>query len=396
MSQILSPDGEVFHDETLELLYRDFRRWNPEEEISRADWLRNSERQAVRLITDRIDDVEWHRFVRDGTHESLMSLYQFPIPAERLSREGMQISALTGQGISDRFVETLNALSQNSDTWARLSSLVEPGTARHIQLLQDGLVNRGLVNILKGNVVEILSQPRKLELLVREFPGSAIFSDIRVRFPDTNQSVLFTDDIIANLGETGSLRAEHVFEIKAGYNGGQRAASQVATWHDKLDQPLQLLIPENAAVTFARETADGTVTRRMAFSQLLTEMRRNNPNMVMPSLEDGYYVFSHGMDTPHNVVDLRSAPRDLIASSGQGAISASQGSRLAEAGFFVSAVEPQGLSHVGLDRVADTTELAHVRRIELDYTTEEVDYLCGALLERRRSGNQFIRLTRNE
>lgn len=379
ISELISADRKTLVHADAAALFDEYQRLHPESILEPDEWLRASRAPRIRKLIRELKVGEWERFLSDGSFESLMSLYQIPVP-KSIFANGRPIN---------RFRDLMNELLQTDATWERLGRLLAEGSDNLAQL-QSGLVNRGYMNILKGNVLEHLSRSRKIELLVGEYADAAIISGIRVRFPESGSAKLFTDDVIAQLANDGNLVARHAFEIKAGYNGGLRAADQVTTWHNRLEEPLQLLIRQDSAVTFAQRNADGIVTRTLSFGDYLSQIRRQNPHLPMPTLEEGYYVFHHGTGATENVVALRTASRDLIATTGQGGLTEFRRLQLASGGYFVSSLEPHGLSHVALDRIGDAANPTYARRLELGFATEEVDYMCGSLIQHKSAGRYVI------
>lgn len=143
--------------------------------------------------------------------------------------------------------------------WERLGRLLaeplDPGAAS-LGLLRRQ-VSTGRFRILKGNLAEIFSvaiQRRELARIAKEHPTARLVSGVRVRLMrdgKPSSSVLFSDNIIIEMkGDRVEVLA--VFEVKAGYKGGQEASEQIFEWIERrFTDGSQLVLPKGSTFTSA-------------------------------------------------------------------------------------------------------------------------------------------------
>lgn len=190
-------------------------------------------------------------------------------------------------------------------------------------------VNEGLLRIFKGNIGEILSKDKQIRILqevATEFPDVMLISGLKVKLPGNNNPKLFSDNILATM-RSGNLQVRGVFEVKAGYKGGSEATTQIFEWIEgKLDEGAQLIIPQNAHI----------IDRKRR--EIITQTPQ-------------FFTYSPGSSAPRRVERLASANRYIITAKGK--------------------------SHLGLESSSQIA--AEVNRVEMDVTSEQIDYLMKIL-----------------
>jgi hypothetical protein len=116
--------------------------------------------------------------------------------------------------------------------------------------LPEGLVGTGHLNILQGNVAEILARPvlnQALDEVRREAPDAQLFLGVRARIVRSDGTmsdpVMFTDGIIAAV-RPGGLQIFRVAEIKSGEAGGSQGQEQIHRWIEGHgSQTVEVLLP---------------------------------------------------------------------------------------------------------------------------------------------------------
>jgi hypothetical protein len=194
-------------------------------------------------------------------------------------------------------------------------------------------VSSGRFSILKGNVGEIFSfgiQRSILQKIAAEVPEARIISGIRMRVMEGRKlspSRLFSDNIIA-VERGGNLYIYGVFEVKAGYKGGQEATEQIFDWIERqLTDGVELVVPRGA------RTIDASgASASVAFERVFT--------------------YRPGTTQSGRVIYLASAERHLITA--------------------------RGASLLGLDSAMQVA--GKVRRHELEVSSEVIDHLCGRII----------------
>ena len=148
----------------------------------------------------------------------------------------------------------------------------------------NGEVSMGHMNILKGNIGELLSLPIQQSRLATvkqstSWADARIEHDVRIQLPDSKggleSSKLFTDGMIVT-ERGGNLYVSDVFEVKAGSKGGSEATGQVFEWNE------------------GRLTDGATI--------ILKDGRR--------------FVYRPGTQATGQIINLLRAPRHLIAPKG--------------------------------------------------------------------------------
>lgn len=127
----------------------------------------------------------------------------------------------------------------------------------HVQFGDE--ISQGHLNILKGNIGEILSegvQQGQLAKLRQKHPDAAIHNGLTMQImgPDgkLRQAKLFSDNVIA-VERDGNLHILALFEVKAGSGGGQEATSQIHTWvegHMTEGEGSRLVLPDGRSFRY--------------------------------------------------------------------------------------------------------------------------------------------------
>jgi hypothetical protein len=241
----------------------------------------------------------------------------------------------------------LDELTKNPDKLLeRLEKVLEAEKSSDeiVRFLFRKKVTAGHFKIMKGNVAEILSldlQKQVLKEVAIKYPGAKLITGIRMRVMEGKKLSglrLFTDNIIA-VEKKGHLEVLAVFEVKAGYKGGQEATEQVFEWVERIiEDGSQVVLPRGATMLAA--DGSGTVlTREIAFT------------------------YKPGRRDLRSVTSLMSAERYVFTA--------------------------RNASHLGMDSAMRTAK--GIVRKELEVTAEELDYLCAYLLERIESGKVAVR-----
>ncbi len=189
-------------------------------------------------------------------------------------------------------------------------------------------INIGHYNILKGNVAELLSLPRRLEALEevrRHHPDAELYSGVTARFYQLDGTltgpVAFSDDIIASARFEG-LVLHRLFEVKSGSQGGAQATEQVHRW------------------------IEGHATWGMVIN--------------LPGIDIDF----HYSDTTRLVRNLTTAPREILS--------------------------PEGTEHLGMGS-ADQV-VAPVERRSIGRTPEQIAYLTRLVVEEVAQIQQAVRM----
>jgi hypothetical protein len=217
-----------------------------------------------------------------------------------------------GEYSEDRLKADLATAEADPSTWARLPKVRDVG-------LFGGKVDRGIWNILLGNLGEILARPimnARLAKVQARFKGARLEWNTRVarRRPDGTFEApkLFSDGLIVS-ENNGQIELHDAFEVKAGKAGGQEATSQFFMWREKLLQPGDQLV-----------------------------------------LQDGRrFTYAPGKDRPGQIVGMMTATPHIIAARGAEHLGEDSGDQVGETGT--------------------RTALAH--------TPQEIAYLARVLLE---------------
>lgn len=189
-------------------------------------------------------------------------------------------------------------------------------TVNRAILTEMRLVNYGHINILMGNIAEVLSIPRQIEtvsLLARRLNEPlTLFTGVRVRIGTSGGAMLYSDNVIGRIVD-GNLWIYHVFEVKSGFNGGVEAAKQVVRWDRSLSGPVQLIIPRTAH-TVTVGPSDETVGLLRVSAE--AHMSFLDPNQLVRHGDELVFSNAPPLSGPH-VFNLRNAQRDIVNVLGQ-------------------------------------------------------------------------------
>lgn len=315
----------------------------------------------------------------------LVKLDNLPIPPRFRGANGQP---------SERLRQILNYLN-NDDAlrklWDRLSVFDDTASDAYRLLRDFSQASLGHLNILKGNIAEVLSLPRQaavLERIRRLYPDAVIVSGIRVRTPGTGARRLFTDNIIASFAANGDLIVHHVFEVKAGFSGGVAGTDQILRWHQRLDEGIELIIPADAEILrLAPSTTETVALSRRSVASHIAEIQPSSSARVG---ED--FVFAHNMpdSASTRAIGLRGADRHVLTAFGE----ENRGFSAAEdiqafatdtlSDFDQTIIHPLGESAMGLDFVTEAAP--EIFRRPLFVNHNEMDYLVHTLFMNRLSG----------
>ncbi|MEV2267787.1 hypothetical protein [Nonomuraea africana] len=252
---------------------------------------------------EALKPIEWARKTRGRSYDLFVTLLG-PDYAKRLVEVGGRPLNLLDIARPDKYTSEL--LAADLDTvlksprlWERLGKLLDelpdPG-AKSIGFLRRQ-VSASRFRILKGNLAEIFAeaiQRAQLELIAKDNPGALLVSGVRVRLMrdgKPSKSVLFSDNIII-VKKGNRLEVKMVFEVKAGFKGGQEATEQIFEWIEgRLTDGSQLILPKGSTFT----AADGRTWSSK--KELSFTWKPKNPNVP-------------------TVTYLASAERCLITASG--------------------------------------------------------------------------------
>jgi hypothetical protein len=198
--------------------------------------------------------------------------------------------------------------------------------------------------ILKGNVAEILSRDHQLEYLDKALetrPDAMLVEGVFARTIGENGALskekLFSDNLIIRFGPRGQLEVLGVIEVKSGYAGRYAAQLQIFEWIEgRIEDGTQIVLPAGA-----RMTGKGGAVSRLPAKRTFTY---NPPNP----------------DTPR-VISLQRARRHLIVAREK--------------------------SLLGFDSQYGVA--AEVKPAELEYTSQELDYIVGRIAEELTLGTPY-------
>lgn len=190
--------------------------------------------------------------------------------------------------------------------------------------------------ILKGNIAELLSRELQLNYLakvLRTHPDAMLVEGVFARSVGEGGALspekLFSDNLIVRFGPKDRLEVLGVIEVKSGYSSGFAAQLQIFEWIEgRIEDGTQIVLPAGA-----RTTAKGGAVSRLPEKKTFTY---NPPQPEMP-----------------RVIYLQSARRHLIVAKER--------------------------SLLGVDTQYGVA--AEVTRDELDFTSQELDYMVGRIAE---------------
>jgi len=217
---------------------------------------------------------------------------------------------------SETLKENLKLLQENQQLlFDRLENFLDKDT-------QNGQVNQGYINILKGNIGQILSadiQNQKLNEIRKSSPNAELFNDIKLAFVRDDGSVSgkvsFTDGIIAST-EGKNEKINLRFEVKTGSTGGAEATDQIHKW------------------------IEGHLNQ-----DIILYLKNKNTEKAIRYL--------HDKNNNRGIVGLSTAPYVLIA--------------------------PKGTEHLGLGSANQSA--AGIERYALAYSPEQLNYITRIVLE---------------
>ena len=207
---------------------------------------------------------DWARSVTRGRPRELFTVLLGPDYAKRLVvREAPPLNLLDiprPAAYGDELLRAQREVALKSDRlWERLAKLAdEPQDAGAASLgLWRRRVSAGRFRILKGNLAEIFSLPiqrAELARIAKQHPTALLVSGVKVRLMQGKKLSplkLFSDNIvIVKRGNRVEIKA--VFEVKAGFKGGQEATEQIFDWIEgRFTDGSQLVLPKGTRLTAA-------------------------------------------------------------------------------------------------------------------------------------------------
>jgi hypothetical protein len=202
------------------------------------------------------DDFRAQAVSRVGLPSPLVQFNSIPAPTTGFaSRTRAQVLA-----------SVMSVVGADRHLFDRLRVLFDTGGAHRIpHMLAVGTTPRWVINILRGNVAELLTREQVLSV-IREggafghtLPsGAVLVTGARVRRAGSAASVLFTDGLVGAIVD-GRWHWYGVVEVKSNVAGLGDAAEQVMSWRDVsgLNTSFTLEFPEGSASLIA---LDGTLT----------------------------------------------------------------------------------------------------------------------------------------
>jgi hypothetical protein len=286
----------------------------------------------------------WARTVTSGRPRALLEALLGPNYARRAVGETAPPINLVDVprpfGYTDEMLERQRAVARSSGArlYERLSALVDeaadPG-ARALGLVRQRVL-AGRFRIFKGNLAELFAEPlqrRELRRIAQTYPDAQLVSGVRVQLMQGNKlspSKLFSDNLIVRQRQ-GRLEIRAVFEVKAGFRGGQEATEQIFEWIEgRLTEGSRLILHKGA------------------------RMIRPNGSVRILKKDMTFTWFPGRADVPV-VTGLANAERHLITA--------------------------RGSSLLGVDSAMGVP--GTVRRHELEQSSAELDFLAAELLSGR-------------
>ncbi len=319
------------------------REWIPRARGAARQWLELKLGAAIRQIR------------QSASTAAKIHIAHMPVPNGFLNAQG-QLNA--------RFRKLVRYLERDDITrklWDRLAVFNDAEHDAVRFLVQFQQVSRGYLNILKGNIAEAFSIPRQLLVLERYrdiYPNAVLITGLKARFQGQGARRLFTDNIIGTFSQDGNLVVHHVFEIKAGYNGGLAGTEQVVRWDHRIEQGVELLIPGDADI-FRMPRSDQTVgILRTSARQHMASRRIRSAARVGDD-----FSFAHNIEGANRATSLRTADREVVTALGQ------------------SVISPSGMSSAGLEHLSSLP--TDVERLPMGMQHDEMDYLVRYLLLNR-------------
>lgn len=259
---LLNTDGSGFiHAELQEAYQRYLARQKRagSAAVPPGEWARRVTSGRPRLLLEALLGPDYARR-RVGATAPPVNLIDVPRPA-RYSDELLRAHREAVRREGDRLMERLDALVQEPP---------DPG-AEALGLVRRQ-VNAGHFRIFKGNLAEMFSmdiQLRELQRLAQRNPGARLVRGVKVRLMRSDGTLsparLFSDNVVV-VERQGRLQVLAVFEVKAGFKGGQEATEQIFEWIEgRLTDGSQLVLPRGTTLLDATG-ASTTVTRERRFT----------------------------------------------------------------------------------------------------------------------------------
>jgi hypothetical protein len=205
--------------------------------------------------------ADWARSVTTGRPRELFLTLLGPDYAKRLV--GVEapplnlLDILRPVNYADDLLAAHRETAMKSERlWERLGKLLaeppDPGAASLGFLRRQ--VSVGRFRILKGNLAEIFSIPiqrAQLARIAKKHPTALLVSGVRVRLMKGGKLKLFSDNIII-VKKGNRVQVLAVFEVKAGFKGGQEATEQIFEWIEgRFTDGSQLILPKGSTFTSA-------------------------------------------------------------------------------------------------------------------------------------------------
>lgn len=345
-TEIITEDG-CLHP-TLQEFYNAYRAERGSDALSPRDWLPHTRGAARAWLEQKL-----------GGNIGLLRQTSTPVLID-ITSTAIPKKFLTASGTFNEHFRTLVRYLQRDDItrklWDRMGVFSDLESEASRLLRETGQVSLGHLNILKGNIAEILSIPHQilaLRHLQNTYPQTALVTEVRVRLPGSDALLLYSDNIIASF-ENGNIIVHHVFEVKSGFNGGLAGTNQVIKWDQRFEEGVELVISSDADVFRLPHSGETTgILRTSAETHL---------NFIQPgaAASAGRELrFAHNMPGTRQALELRLARRDVIGAFGQISIS--------------------GSSAIGIEQALQSIP-ADVERIALGLDHAELDYLMKHIL----------------
>lgn len=354
VNDIVLIDGKGVLHPDLQEFYNAYRASRGADAAPPREWLALARGAARAWLDLRLGPAV--RALTGATAPVLVHIAHWPIPQRFLDGSG---------ALNQRFRDLAAYLNRSDITrklWDRLGAFDDLTTEAAQLLRTTAEVSQGYLNILKGNIAEVFSIPQQLVTLARireVYPDAVLITGIRVRTPGSAARRLYSDNVIGSFTAAGNLVIHHVFEIKAGYNGGVEGSSQIVRWHERFEEGVELLVPADADIFSIPRSGDTTGILRRTAHEHVEFLEVGSATRAGTD-----FVFGHNIaDAGSRAIALRGASRDVITALGE------------------SAITPQGISAIGLDQVIQAG--VDVERIPLGISHEEIDYLVSYLLRNR-------------
>jgi hypothetical protein len=230
VEDLLNVDGTGFIHSELQEAYRAYTKGKSNPENPRK-WALGKTRnpEAIKLLKGFLGD-DYLRRAKYKLRQTQQHINNFevPRPMELSDEEAMRLLA--------QFFKQPQILTQRlEDIFPTTFVGVNPKDVLKTYRIRTAVITQGKFNVLKGNLAEILSKDIKLkhlDELRKTIPDAKLISNLRIQLMENGQlqqAKLFADDVIAVM-EKGNLKILKLYEVKAGYRGGQEATEQIFDW----------------------------------------------------------------------------------------------------------------------------------------------------------------------